>query len=157
MDEMGPRGTLEALKLASCFILNVPPNGPALAALDTWAARFSNRMPQAFVFPSCENGKIRLDRPIANWRTAWRRICKAAGCRDFASTTCVTVSQRSCWRMRYHMQQGLKFSVGPRRLPYGWRSDTVTSVRKRNGGRWMPLRRSVFQQVCTKLSTKWAV
>jgi len=57
----------------------VPLNGPALAALDTWAARFSNRIPQAFVFPSCENGKIRLDRPIANWRTAWRKICKAAG------------------------------------------------------------------------------
>lgn len=57
----------------------VPLNGPAMVALDIWAARFSNRLPQAFVFPSCENGKICQDRPIANWRTAWRKICKAAG------------------------------------------------------------------------------
>jgi len=57
----------------------VPLNPPARAALEVWAGRFPNRKPEDFVFPACENGKIDPGRPIANWRTAWRNACRAAG------------------------------------------------------------------------------
>jgi Phage integrase family len=102
-------------------------------------------------------GKIRLDRPIANWRTAWRRICKAAGLP----------------RLRFHdlrhtattklLENAVPYATvaqildGPRRLPYGWRGDTVTSALKLSGGPLMPLRQSVFQKVCTKMITKLPV
>lgn len=57
----------------------IPLTQPAWAALDLWASRFLERKPDGFVFPACENGRIDPERPIANWRTAWRRACREAG------------------------------------------------------------------------------
>jgi integrase len=57
----------------------IPLTQPAWAALDMWSSRFPDAKPHHFVFPSCENGRIDPERPIANWRTAWRRACRDAG------------------------------------------------------------------------------
>lgn len=57
----------------------IPLTQPAWAALDMWISRFPDAKPHHFVFPSCENGRIDPERPIANWRTAWRRACHDAG------------------------------------------------------------------------------
>jgi len=57
----------------------IPLTQPAWAALDMWRARFPDAKPHHFVFPACENGRIDPERPIANWRTAWRRACHNAG------------------------------------------------------------------------------
>jgi integrase len=45
-----------------------------------WASRFSDRKPEHFVFPACENGRIDRERPIAGWRTGWRRVTRAIEC-----------------------------------------------------------------------------
>ena len=57
----------------------VPLTQPAWAALDVWASRFPDRKPEHFVFPACENGYLNPERPVANWRTAWRHACRKAG------------------------------------------------------------------------------
>jgi integrase len=57
----------------------IPMTQPAWAALDMWRSRFPDAKPHHFVFPACENGRIDPERPIANWRTAWRRACHQAG------------------------------------------------------------------------------
>jgi integrase len=57
----------------------IPLTQPAWAALDMWKARFPDAKPHHFFFPACENGRIDPERPIANWRTAWRRACHDAG------------------------------------------------------------------------------
>jgi integrase len=56
----------------------VPLTRPAWAALDLWASRSPDRKPEHFVFPACEKGRIDPERPIADWRTAWRRACREA-------------------------------------------------------------------------------
>jgi integrase len=58
----------------------VPLTQHAWAALDIWASRFPNRSLEHFVFPACENGHTDSERPIANWRTAWRRVTNAIQC-----------------------------------------------------------------------------
>jgi integrase len=63
----------------------IPLTQPAWAALDFWASRFPKREPAHFVFPACENGQVRCDRPIANWRTAWRRATSLIQCPHAAS------------------------------------------------------------------------
>lgn len=57
----------------------IPLTQPAWAALDVWAVRFPDRKPEHFVFPACANGQMDPERPIANWRTAWRRARREAG------------------------------------------------------------------------------
>jgi integrase len=56
----------------------IPLTQPAWTALDMWASRFPDAKPHDFVFPACENGHLLPERPIANWRTAWRRACREA-------------------------------------------------------------------------------
>jgi integrase len=81
----------------------VPLTQPAWAALDFWASRFPNRRPEHFVFPACENGQIDPERPIAHWRTAWRRAYREAGlpglryhdCRHSAATKLLEQGTRS--------------------------------------------------------------
>lgn len=56
----------------------IPLTKPAWSAVDIWASRFPHRRLDHFVFPACENGHVVPERPIANWRTAWRRGCREA-------------------------------------------------------------------------------
>jgi integrase len=58
----------------------VPLTQHAWAALDIWASRFPDRNLEHFVFPTCENGHTDPERPIANWRTAWRRLTDVIQC-----------------------------------------------------------------------------
>ena len=58
----------------------VPLTQHAWAALDLWASRFPDRKLEQFVFPACENGHTDPERPIANWRTAWRRLTNGIQC-----------------------------------------------------------------------------
>ncbi len=103
----------------------VPLTQPAWAALDFWASRFPNRKPEHFVFPACETGKINPDRPIMNWRTAWRRAtdrAKLAGlrfhdCRHTAATKL--------------LEQGTPFAVVAQIL--GWSASTAVRMAKRYG------------------------
>ena len=56
----------------------IPLTQPAWATLEMWASRFPKRNADDFVFPASENGRVDPHRPIANWRTAWRRACRSA-------------------------------------------------------------------------------
>lgn len=57
----------------------IPLTPAAHAVLDMWASRFPNRKLTDFVFPTCENGRIDVTRPVTHWRTAWRKACEVAG------------------------------------------------------------------------------
>jgi integrase len=98
---------------------------PAWAALDLWASRFPDRKVEDFIFPACENGSIHPDRPIANWRTAWRRACRDAALKG----------------LRFHdlrhsaatklFEQGTPIAVVAQIL--GWSASTAVSMTKRYG------------------------
>lgn len=57
----------------------IPLTQPAWAALDMWASRFPDRKPEHLSFPHARTVVFDSQRPIANWRTAWRRACREAG------------------------------------------------------------------------------
>jgi integrase len=64
----------------------IPLNDDAMAALARlWErAQFEGASASDhFVFPACENGKIDPTRPQKSWRTAWRKLTKAAGILGF--------------------------------------------------------------------------
>jgi Phage integrase family len=58
----------------------VPLTQHAWASLDIWASRFPDRNLEHFIFPAGENGHLDPERPIANWRTAWRRLTNVIQC-----------------------------------------------------------------------------
>lgn len=58
----------------------IPLTQPAWAVLEMWSSRFPSRTPDHYVFPACENGRLSPERPIANWRTAWRRVTRLIAC-----------------------------------------------------------------------------
>jgi hypothetical protein len=115
-----------------------PRRQPAWAALAMWASRFPDRQPDHFVFPAWENGRIDFERPIANWRTAWRRACRAAGLEglrfhDLRHTAATKLSEAS---LRI-------FSDGLRARRCAWQNAMDTSGPKCNG--WL-LRQSQRQK-----------
>lgn len=60
----------------------IPINKIALAAfweLHERAAAFNGIEPLHYVFAACEHGHVSPSRPMHSWRTAWRRLTKAAG------------------------------------------------------------------------------
>lgn len=59
----------------------IPLTQPAWAVLEMWSSRFPARKPEHYVFASCENGKADPEKPIANWRTAWRHVTLLIECR----------------------------------------------------------------------------
>jgi len=103
----------------------VPLNQPAWAALETWAARFPNHSPKEFVFPSCENGAICAERPIENWRTAWRSVCRAADLRGlrFHDLRHTTVTKL--------LEHGVPYATVAQVL--GWSASTAVRMAKRYG------------------------
>ena len=119
----------------------VPLTQPAWAALDVWASRSPDRKPEHFVFPACENGQVDPQRPIVNWRTAWRRACREAALdglrfhdlRHMAATKL--------------LEQGTPIAVvaqilgGLRARRYAWQSGTHTFGQRYNGkplSQWRP-------------------
>lgn len=119
----------------------VPLTQPAWAVLDMWAARFSNRKSDDFVFPTCENGKIDASRPIANWRTAWRNACEDAGLGG----------------LRYHdlrhtaatkmLENGVAFATVAQVL--GWSASTTARMLKRCGHIRPEAQRKALETVAT--------
>ncbi len=60
----------------------VPLIREAVAAIEELRARaalLGPVRPAHFVFPACENGRVDPARPQTSWRTAWRKLTRAAG------------------------------------------------------------------------------
>jgi integrase len=103
----------------------IPLTQPAWAALEVWASRFPNRQPEDFIFPACENGKVKPERPISNWRTAWRGACEGAGLaglrfHDLRHTAATNL-----------LEQGTPLAVVAQIL--GWSASTAVRMAKRYG------------------------
>ena len=119
----------------------IPLTQPAWASLDTWASRFPNRKPDDFVFPACENGRVDAQRPIANWRTAWRRVCREARLVD----------------LRFHdlrhtaatklLEQGTPYAVVAQIL--GWSASTAVRMANRYGHIRPEVQRRALEAIAT--------
>ncbi len=132
----------------------IPLTQSAWMALDVWASRFPNRKPEHFVFPACENGHVDLNRPIANWRTAWRHVTKLIQCPVCGQSqnpgiicsyeTCQADIRRlrsSIADLRFHdlrhtaatklLEQGASFPIVAQIL--GWSASTAVRMAKRYG------------------------
>jgi integrase len=119
----------------------VPLVRPAWAALDVWASRFPNPTPEHFVFPACENGKVNPERPIANWRTAWRRACREAGLsglrfHDLRHTAATKL-----------LEQGAPAAVVGQIL--GWSASTAIRMAKRYGHIRPDIQRKALETIAT--------
>jgi integrase len=61
----------------------IPLNADALVALMELrdrAEKLGNREAEHHVFPACENGDVDPNRPMKNWRTAWRSLTRSISC-----------------------------------------------------------------------------
>lgn len=119
----------------------IPLTHPAWAAMDVWASRFPDRNPEHFVFPACENGHLDLHRPIANWRTAWRRACFDAGLNglrfhDLRHTSATKL-----------LEQGTPIAVVAQIL--GWSASTAVRMAKRYGHIRPEVQRQALAAVAT--------
>jgi integrase len=119
----------------------IPLTQPAWAVLETWSSRFPDRKPEHFVFPACENGKVDPERPIANWRTAWRRACqkaKLAGLRfhDLRHTAVTKL-----------LEHGAPIAVVAQIL--GWSASTAVRMTKRYGHIRPEAQRQALEAVAT--------
>jgi len=148
----------------------VPLTQPAWAALDLWASRFPDRKPEHFVFPACENGHINPERPIDNWRTAWRRVtqaihCPACGqlqspgdtCRNGECKADIRSVKSPTDRLRFHdlrhtaatklLEQGTPTVVVAQIL--GWSASTALRMAKRYGHIRPEVQRKALSAVAT--------
>jgi integrase len=148
----------------------VPLTHPAWAALDIWASRFPNRRPEHFVFPACENGHVHPDRPIANWRTAWRRAtnlirCPACGVIQNPVPNCINEdcnadirkNKSSIAGLRFHdlrhtaatklLEHGAPFAVVAQIL--GWSASTAVRMAKRYGHIRPEVQRQALEAITT--------
>jgi integrase len=128
-------------KTAACKGRPIPLTLPAWAALDMWASRFPDRKPEHFVFPACENGRIDCQRPIANWRTAWRRACREAGLdglrfHDLRHTAATKL-----------LEEGTPIAVVAHIL--GWSASTAVRMAKRYGHIRPEVQRQALDAVAT--------
>jgi integrase len=119
----------------------IPLTQPAWAALDMWVSRFPDRKPEHFVFPACENGRIDSQRPIANWRTAWRRACRDAGLdglrfHDLRHTAATKL-----------LEEGTPIAVVAHIL--GWSASTAVRMAKRYGHIRPEVQRQALDAVAT--------
>jgi len=119
----------------------IPLIQPAWAALEMWACRFPRRKAGQFVFPACENGQMDPERPIENWRTAWRHACKEA----------------KLGRLRFHdlrhtaatklLEQGTPFAIVAQIL--GWSASTAVRMAKRYGHIRPEVQRAALEGIAT--------
>jgi integrase len=119
----------------------VPLTQPAWAVLDLWTSRFPDRKSDHFVFPACENGRIDPGRPIANWRTAWRRACREAGLpglrfHDLRHTAATKL-----------LEEGTPIAVVAQIL--GWSASTAVRMAKRYGHIRPEVQRQALDAVAT--------
>jgi len=119
----------------------VPLTQPAWAVLDMWTSRFPDRKSDDFVFPACENGRIDPERPIANWRTAWRRACREAGLpglrfHDLRHTAATKL-----------LEEGTPIAVVAQIL--GWSASTAVRMAKRYGHIRPEVQRQALDAVAT--------
>src|SRR5215469_4293706 len=64
----------------------IPINDIAFSALRELRERaqlLGSVEPEHFIFPACEHGRIDPTQPMKSWRSAWRRLTKAAGISGF--------------------------------------------------------------------------
>lgn len=113
----------------------------AWAALDTWASRFPDRKSEHYVFPACENGRIDLERPVANWRTAWRSACRAAG---LAGLRFHDLRHTAATKL---LEQGTPYAVVAQIL--GWSASTAVRMAKRYGHIRPEVQRQALDAVAT--------
>ena len=119
----------------------IPLTQPAWASLDTWASRFPRRKTDDFVFPACENGQVDSRRPIANWRTAWRRVCREAGLvnlrfHDLRHTAATKL-----------LEQGTPYAVVAQIL--GWSASTAVRMANRYGHIRPEVQRQALEAIAT--------
>ena len=103
----------------------IPLTQPAWAALDVWSVRFPDHKPEHFVFPACANGQMDPERPIANWRTAWRRARREAG---LGSLRFHDLRHTAATKLLEH---GVPIAVVAHIL--GWSASTALRMAKRYG------------------------
>jgi integrase len=119
----------------------IPLTQPAWAAMDVWASRFPDRNLQQFVFPACENGHIDPYRPVANWRTAWRRACVDAGLKGLRFHD---LRHASATKL---LEQGTPIAVVAQIL--GWSASTAVRMAKRYGHIRPEVQRQALASVAT--------
>ena len=113
------------------------------SALEKWASRFPNRKPSDYVFPACENGHLNPSKPIAHWRTAWRRVCTLAGLPG----------------LRYHdLRHSAATKMLGSRVPIatvaqvlGWSASTAIRMAKRYGHIRPEAQRQVLESIAAPL------
>jgi integrase len=148
----------------------IPLTPPPLAALRYWSDRFPERRPEHFVCPTCENGRVDPDHPIANWRTAWRRItrfiqCPVCGetqspgkkCRRAECGADITDIKNQFEGLRFHdlrhsaatklLEQGTPFAVVAHIL--GWSASTAIRMAKRYGHIRPDVQRQALKGIAT--------
>jgi len=126
----------------------VPLTQPAWAVLDVWASRSPNRKVEHFVFPACENGHIDPERPVVDWRTAWRHACceaelKGLRFHDLRHTAATKL-----------LEQGTPIAVVAHIL--GWSASTAVRMAKRYGRmakRYGHIRPEVQRQALAAVAT----
>jgi integrase len=132
----------------------IPLTQPAWAVLEMWSSRFTGRTAEHYVFPACENGRVSPERPIATWRTAWRRVtrlvaCPACGRTQSPASICEGDECKADMRdvkstiagLRFHdlrhtaatklLENGAPFAVVAQIL--GWSASTAVRMAKRYG------------------------
>lgn len=148
----------------------IPLTQPAWAALDIWASRFPIRNPEHFVFPACENGRINRERPIANWRSAWRNattvihcptcgqaqnpgmICAGNGCKGNIQGIKSPVAGLRFHDLRHNaatklLEQGTPFPIVAQIL--GWAASTAVRMAKRYGHIRPEVQRRALESITT--------
>lgn len=120
---------------------NFQSSDPPVAAADNSASRFPDRKPKHHIFPACVTGRIDLEQPIANRRTAWRRACRNAGLAGLRYRACRHTPATKL------LEKGTPFAMVAQIL--GWLGSTAVRMPKRYGH----IRPEVQRQAVTAIPT----
>ena len=95
------------------------------------------------MFPACANGGIDAERPIANWRCAWRRACSQA---DLAGLRFHDLRYTAATKL---LEQGTPFAVVAQILGLGWSAGTAVRMAKRYGHIRLEVQRIALSGIAT--------